>query len=69
MHVVPRTGFAVLDPDTFESLPVEGKQVPEITYWFRRLADGDVSLQDITADKNVPSTKAAKQAAKSSEVS
>ncbi|MDO9714301.1 DUF2635 domain-containing protein [Paracraurococcus lichenis] len=42
MFVIPKSGLIVRDPQTFASLPVEGREVPESEYWLRRLADGDV---------------------------
>ncbi len=36
----------VRDPVSRKALPPEGREVPESTYWVRRLASGDVSLKD-----------------------
>lgn len=42
MFVVPVR--PVRDPITKNYLPAEGKDVPESSYWVRRLRDGDVCL-------------------------
>lgn len=42
MFVKPAPGLKVPDPDTFVPLPAEGRDVPDNTYWRRRLRDGDV---------------------------
>lgn len=43
MFIRPATpGLIVRDPNTKQPLPEEGKEVPPLTYWFRRLRDGDV---------------------------
>ncbi len=34
----------VRDPVTRQLLPDEGKEVPDIRFWHRRLRDGDVEL-------------------------
>lgn len=34
----------VRDPITKQHLPAEGKEVPEVTYWLRRLREGSVVL-------------------------
>jgi hypothetical protein len=39
---LPGAHLRVLDPDTGQPLPPEGLDVPLTSYWFRRLADGDV---------------------------
>jgi hypothetical protein len=42
MLVKPAPDRKVRDPVTKRHLPEEGKDVPENTYWLRRLAEGDV---------------------------
>lgn len=42
MFVKPKPGVLVRDPDSFLPLPAEGRDVPESSFWFRKLADGDV---------------------------
>jgi hypothetical protein len=34
------------DPDLGDFLPAEGRNVPETTYWHRRVRDGDVVVAD-----------------------
>ncbi len=49
MFVKPKDGLPVRDPATKRHLPAEGKEVPETSYWLRRLKCGDVVLiQQIT---------------------
>jgi len=42
MRVKPRDGLQVRDTLTKRLLPAEGGDVPETTYWLRRLRAGDV---------------------------
>jgi hypothetical protein len=42
MYVKPAPGFTIRDPDLFDFLPADGRDVPETDYWNRRLRDGDV---------------------------
>jgi hypothetical protein len=49
--VVPASGRSVPDPEAGDLLPVEGREVPNNTWWRRRQADGDVTLK---ADKAKP---------------
>jgi hypothetical protein len=42
MFVKPAPGLKVRNPVTKRHLPLEGAEVPESTYWVRRLAAGDV---------------------------
>jgi hypothetical protein len=42
MFVKPLKGRSVPDPARGDLLPVEGRNVEESSYWFRRLAAGDV---------------------------
>lgn len=49
MFVKPAEGLAVRDPLTKRVLPIEGKEVPETSYWVRRVASGDVvEVQAVT---------------------
>lgn len=43
MFVKPRAGVNVRDPVSRILIPVEGCEVPESSYWVRRIADGDVT--------------------------
>ena len=55
MLVKPRKPDMVIrDPRTYVKLPAEGKRVPEISYWVRRLGCGDVvktTAEDIAKGK------------------
>ena len=42
MFVIPAEGRNVRDPITKKHLPETGKEVPQTTYWERRIASGDV---------------------------
>lgn len=42
MFVKPAPGLKVRDPVTKQHLPESGTEVPEDSYWIRRIADGDV---------------------------
>ncbi|MBX9476474.1 DUF2635 domain-containing protein [Yersinia enterocolitica] len=42
MFVKPCKGRSVPDPARGDLLPVEGRNVEENSYWFRRIAAGDV---------------------------
>ena len=44
MFVKPKDGLSVRCPVRGEALPKEGADVPDNTFWRRRLKDGDVSL-------------------------
>ena len=42
MKVKPAEGLKIRDPLSKNFIPDEGKEVPENTYWVRRVAYGDV---------------------------
>jgi hypothetical protein len=44
MRVKPRSGLKVRDPLTRMHLPDEGGDVPDDSFWRRRLRSGDVEL-------------------------
>ena len=44
MRVQPAPGVNVRDPVSLRNIPPEGKEVPESTFWLRRLRCGDVVL-------------------------
>lgn len=44
MHIRPAPGLRVRDPISKRHLPEGGKDVPESSFWMRRLAEGDVVL-------------------------
>ena len=43
MFVKPKDGISVRCPVRGEPLPKDGAEVPDNTFWRRRLKDGDVS--------------------------
>lgn len=47
MFVKPGPGRKVRDPITKRHLPERGKEVPESTFWIRRLSVGDVVRVDV----------------------
>lgn len=49
MFVRPNNGLRVRDPVKGSPLPESGAEVPDNTFWRRRLQDGDV----VTAEKPV----------------
>lgn len=46
MHVKPKPGLTIPDPDLHDLLPDDGRDVPETAYWMSRLRDGDVVPAD-----------------------
>lgn len=52
MFVKPKNGLSVRCPVRGEALPEVGAEVPDNTFWRRRLKDGDVSLVQETGVKN-----------------
>lgn len=54
MTVKPAKGRAVPDPETGLLLPAQGRDVPDDTYWRRRLADGDVTTTTNTKEAANP---------------
>lgn len=57
MFVKPAPGRTVPDPERRDLLPDEGRDVPESTYWLRRVADCDVEQPDAPKPVN-PKPKA-----------
>lgn len=58
MFVKPRKGVKVRDPESKRHLPEEGAEVPENSYWMRRLLDGDVQTADYDAAEPADEVKA-----------
>lgn len=54
MHIKPKQGLVVRDPDLRDYLPEAGRTVPDSPYWLRRLADGDV--QRVQEEKRAAKT-------------
>lgn len=42
MFVRPAAGLSIRDPHMLDLIPAEGRDVPAVEYWHRRLRDGDV---------------------------
>lgn len=63
LHVKPAFGLVVIDPITRQRLPDAGAEVPETTYWLRRLDDRDVQRVE------PPAAAAPKQKTKRAEAS
>lgn len=43
MHLKPVKGRVVIDPATGQPVPETGARIIPNQYWYRRLADGDVT--------------------------
>lgn len=56
MFVKPAPGLVVRDPQTRVQVPEDGRDVPETSYWLRRLRDGDLvqAAQPGPAPKSAP---------------
>lgn len=54
MFVKPQDGLSVRDPVKGAPLPKNGAEVPDNTFWRRRISDGDVTLVTSPA---APATK------------
>ncbi|MET3135504.1 hypothetical protein AAKU55_005814 [Oxalobacteraceae bacterium GrIS 1.11] len=52
MFVKPAPGLLIPDPDLRDYLSDEGREVPDTSYWHRRLSDGDV----VAAKPETPAT-------------
>lgn len=54
MKVKPAIEGAIIrDPITKQPLPAQGREVPDNSFWRRRLADGEVVLVDTRVSKPV----------------
>lgn len=61
-HVRPIPGRLVRDPLTRVALDEQGGEVPDLPYWRRRIAAGDVEIvQPDRADKAKKAAKSPKQ--------
>lgn len=56
LKIKPAPGRIVRDPKTMKPLADAGEIKPRISYWTRRLADGDVVLvkDDVNVDASAP---------------
>ena len=50
IHVVPKPGLQVRDPETRQPLQPDGAEKPRNGYWLRRLQDGDVTLANVPVE-------------------
>ncbi|MMZ47281.1 hypothetical protein D3C87_1974200 [compost metagenome] len=58
MLVKPKDGLSVRCPVKGVPLPAEGAEVPDNTFWHRRLNDGDVVLAKEDVAASAPAKKA-----------
>lgn len=56
MFVKPNAGRAVRDPVKGMLLPISGAEVPDNTFWRRRLRDADVSLSTAASPATASNT-------------
>jgi hypothetical protein len=61
-----REGLKVADPARGDYLPAEGREVPESTYWHRRVLTGDVVVVTPSPTEQ-PARRAVKPAPKAEE--
>ncbi len=54
VHVVPREGLLVRNPETGRYLPAEGEEVEHGPFWLRRLADGEVTVREGPKPRRAP---------------
>lgn len=54
MYVIPAPGLTIIDPDRKDLIPPEGREVPDQPYWYRRVADRDVSLGEPPVEAPAP---------------
>ena len=48
LHIVPiNPEIIVRDPETTVRVPIEGRNVPDNSYWRRRLKEGSIKLSDL----------------------
>lgn len=57
MFVKPNNGLSVRDPVKGSPLPEGGAEVPDNTFWQRRLRDGDVVKAEPQAATSVSASK------------
>lgn len=57
MFVKPNNGLSVRDPVKGTPLPEKGAEVPDNTFWQRRLRDGDVVPAKMTESASVSASK------------
>jgi hypothetical protein len=57
MFVKPAPGLIVRDPLHMTPIPADGREVPDINYWFQRLRDGDLVPATAPAEPVAPVEK------------
>ena len=51
--IIPKDGLKVINPDTMKRVPKEGVIIPRVTtYWKRRKEDKDITIEDLSKNKN-----------------
>lgn len=50
MYIKPVAGLSIRDPDRHDRLPPEGREVPDIPYWRRRLGEASVAVAEPSAE-------------------
>ena len=50
MFVKPAKGLIVRDPLHMTPIPPEGREVPDIAHWHKRVIDGDLIVVEATTD-------------------
>lgn len=61
MFVKPAPGLIVRDPLHMTPVPPQGREVPDISYWHKRVLDGDLIVVERAADVIAPTTPAQEQ--------
>lgn len=64
MFVKPSPGIKVRDPISLLHLPEAGAEVPESSYWIRRLRSGDVVAVDapqVVQGSQIPDSRAGQE--------
>jgi len=61
MRVKPAPGVKVRDPISKAHIPEEGREVPESSYWIRRVRSGDVVEVVVVLSQIPDSTESAAQ--------
>lgn len=64
MRVKPKAGKMVRDPISLALLPENGRNVPNNTFWRRRLRDGDIELVSDVKPAPAPASSPEKKSSK-----
>lgn len=57
MFIRPKKGLIVRDPLNMIPININGQEVPENTFWKRRLKDGDVELVSMISPAGIKNKK------------